>query len=127
MNSEIVDKSITINARNEFINLNKLRSIASNALSLIIQERIRFSFDLKNVFSMTRRKASNKRSKNRSFKNKKLFEKLNDSFRFEIKEQVILFEIINKMIQKNETFVDISLFILIVVKIMQEIDHFARQ
>ena len=76
---------------------------------------------------MTRRKALNKRSKNRSFKNKKLFEKSNDSFRFEIKEQKILFKIINKMTQKNETFVNVSLFILIVDKIMQKIDHFARQ
>ena len=76
---------------------------------------------------MIRRKALNKRSKNRSFKSKKLFEKSNDSFRFEIKKQVVLFEIINKMIQKNEAFVNASLFILIVVKIMQKIDHFTRQ
>ena len=33
----------------------------------------------------------------------------------------------NKIIQKNKAFVDVSLFILILVKIMQEIDHFARQ
>ena len=76
---------------------------------------------------MTRRKVSNKRSKDRSFQSKKLLEKLNDSFRFEIRKQVILFEIINKMTQKNEAFVDVSLSILIVVKIMQKIDHFARQ
>ena len=76
---------------------------------------------------MTRCKASNKRSKNRSFKSKKLLEKSNDSFRLEIKKQIVLFEIINKMIQKNEAFVNASLFILIVVKIMQKIDHFARQ
>ena len=76
---------------------------------------------------MTRCKALNKRSKNQSFKSKKLLEKSNDSFRFEIKEQVVLFEIINKMIQENEAFVNASLFILIVVKIMQEIDYFARQ
>ena len=75
---------------------------------------------------MTRHKASNKRSKDRSFKSKKLFEKSNDSFRLETKKKVILFEIINKMTQKNETFVDFSLFILIVVKIMQKVDHFAR-
>ena len=31
------------------------------------------------------------------------------------------------MTQKNEAFVNVSLFILIVVKIMQKIDHFARQ
>ena len=125
-NSQIVDKSIKENTRNESINSN-IESITSNALSLIIQERIRFSFDLKDVFSMTRRKVSNKRSKDRSFKSKKLFEKSNDSFRLEIKKQVVLFEIINKMIQKNETFVNVSLSILIVVKIMQEIDYFARQ
>ena len=76
---------------------------------------------------MTRRKISNKRSKDRSFKSKKLFEKSNNSFRLEIKEQIVLFEIINKMTQENEAFVDASLFILIVVKIMQKIDHFARQ
>ena len=76
---------------------------------------------------MTRRKASNKRSKDRSFKSKKLFEKSNDSFRLEIKKQVVFFEIINKMTQEDEAFVDTLLSILIVVKIMQEIDHFARQ
>ena len=54
-NSKIVDKSIKENDRNEFINSN-IKSIASNVLSLITQKRIRFSFDLKNVFSMTRRK-----------------------------------------------------------------------
>ena len=59
-NLEIVDRSTS--TRNEFINLN-IRSIASNVLSLITQKKIRFSFDLKDVFLMTRRKASNKRSK----------------------------------------------------------------
>ena len=124
-NSEIVDRSIKENARNESINSN-IKRIASSALSLITQKRIQFSFDLEDVFSMTRRKASNKCSKDRSFKSKKLFEKSNDSFCFEIKEQVVLFEIINIMIQKNEAFVNASLFILIVVKIMQKIDYFAR-
>ena len=76
---------------------------------------------------MTRRKALSKRSKNQSFKSKKLLEKSYDSFRFEIKKQVVLFKFINKMIQEDEVFVNASLFILIVVKIMQEIDHFARQ
>ena len=76
---------------------------------------------------MTRRKISKKPSKDRSFKIKKLFEKSNDSFRFEIKKQIVLFESINKIIQKNKTFVNVSLFILIVVKIMQEVDHFACQ
>ena len=76
---------------------------------------------------MTRRKVSNKRSRNRSFKSKKLFEKSNDLFRFEIKKQVVFFKIINKMIQKDKTFVNVSLFILIVVKIMQKIDYFTRQ
>ena len=76
---------------------------------------------------MTRRKASNKRSKNRLFKSKKLLEKSNDLFRLEIKKRLILFEIINKIIQKNKTFVNVSLFILILVEIMQKIDHFARQ
>ena len=99
-NSKIVDKSIKVNARNKSITLNKIKNIASNALSQIIQKRIRFSCDLKDVFSMTRRKISNKSSRNQSFKSKKLFEKLNNLFRLKIKEQVILFEIINKMIQK---------------------------
>ena len=76
---------------------------------------------------MTRRKASNKRSKNRLFKSKKLFEKSNNSLRLEIKEQVILFEIINKMTHKKKAFVNVSLSILIVDKIMQKIDHFALQ
>ena len=31
------------------------------------------------------------------------------------------------MIQKNKTFVDTLLFNLIVVKILQKVDHFARQ
>ena len=31
------------------------------------------------------------------------------------------------MTQKNETFVNASLFILIIVKILQEVDHFAQQ
>ena len=99
-NSEIVDRNIKINARNKFINLNKIQSIASNAFSLIIQERIRFLFYLKDVFSMTRRKASNKRSKDRLFKSKKLFEKSNNLLRHEIRKQVIFFEFINKMTQK---------------------------
>ena len=76
---------------------------------------------------MTRRKASNKRSKDQLFKNKKLFEKSNDLFRLEIKKQIILFKFINKIAQKNKAFVNVSLFILIVVKIMQKVDHFARQ
>ena len=126
-NFEIFNESIKIDAWNEFINLNKIKSIALNTLSLITQKRIRFSFDLKNVFSITRRKISNKRSKDRSSKSKKLLEKSNDLFSFEIKKQLILFEFINKMIQKNEAFVNVSLFILIVVKIMQETDHFAHQ
>ena len=115
-NLEIVDRSISV--WNEFINSNKIKSITSNSLSLIIQKRIRFSFDLKNVSSITQRKASNKDSKDWSFKIKKLFKKLNDLFRFEIKNQVVLFEWINKLIQKNEEFVDVLLFILVVVKIM---------
>ena len=85
LNSEIVNRSIIENARNESMNSN-IESIALSALSLITQKRIRFSFDLKDVFSMTRRKILNKRSKNRSFKSKKLFEKSNDSFRLEIKK-----------------------------------------
>ena len=100
----------------------KIKDIALNAFSLITQEKSRFLFDLERVFSMTRRKFSNKRSKNRSFKNKKLFEKSNNLFRFEIKECVVLFKLINKIIQKDEAFVNISLFILIVVKIMQKLD-----
>ena len=92
----MVDKSI--NARNEFINSNKIKSLASSVLSLITQKRIQFSFDLKNVVSTTRRKTSKKRSKNRLLKSKKLFEKSNDSFRLEIKEQIILFKSTNKMI-----------------------------
>ena len=47
-NSEIVDKSISV--RSEFINLNEIKSIALSALSLIIQKRIRFSFDLEDFF-----------------------------------------------------------------------------
>ena len=68
------------------MNLNKLKSNTLNELSLIIQKRIRFLFDLKNVFSMTRRKISKKRSRNQSFKSKKLFEKLDNSFDLEIKK-----------------------------------------
>ena len=49
---EIVDNSK--NARNEIININENRSIASNAQTLITRTRIRFSFSLKNVFSMMR-------------------------------------------------------------------------
>ena len=101
--SEIVDRSI--NARNESINSNKIKSIVFNVLSLITQKRFRFSFDWEDVFSMARRKILKKHSKDRSFNRKKLFENSNNSFRFEIKEQVILFESINKMIQENEAFV----------------------
>ena len=60
---------------------------------------------------MTRRKASKKRSKDRSFKSKKLFEKLNNWFRFEIKKHVILFELIKKIAQKDEAFVNALLFL----------------
>ena len=37
------------------------------------------------------------------------------------------FKSINKKISKNETFVNISLFILIVVKTLQKINYFAQQ
>ena len=40
---------------------------------------------------------------------------------------MILFKSINKIIPKNEIFVNVSLFILIVVKILQETDHITRQ
>ena len=80
--------------------------------------KIRFSFNLKNVFSIARRKIFKKRSKDKLFKNKKSFENLNQSFRFEMKKLKILFESIIEIIQKNEAFVNASLFILIVVKIL---------
>ena len=88
--------------------------------------KIRFSFNLKNVFSITRQKVFKKRSKNKSFKNKESLENLNQSFRFEIKKHEIFFKSINEIIQKNEAFVNTLLFILIVVKILQKIDYFAQ-
>ena len=125
MDSEIVDSSK--NARNETINTNENKTIASNAQTLFTRTRIRFSFSLKSVFSITRRKVLKKRLKNKSFKNKKSFEKLSQSFRLEIKEHEILFESINEMIQKNEIFVKILLSILIVVKILAKTNYFAQQ
>ena len=88
--------------------------------------KIRFSFSSKIVFSITRQKVFKKRSKNKSFNSKKWFENLNQSFRFEIKKHGILFNLINEIIQKNKTFVNVSFFILIVVKILQKTDYFAQ-
>ena len=50
--SKIVDNNK--NARNEAINIDENRSIVSNAQTLIARTKIRSSFSLKNVFSMTR-------------------------------------------------------------------------
>ena len=49
--SKIVDNSK--NARNKIININENKSIALNAQTLITRTKIRFSFNLKSVFSMT--------------------------------------------------------------------------
>ena len=122
---EIVNNSK--NARNKVININKNRSITLNVQTLITRMKIRFSFNLKNVFSITRRKVFKKRLKNKLFKNKKSFEDLNQLFRFEIKEHEIFFESRNKMIQEDKIFVNTSLFILIVVKILQKTNHLAQQ
>ena len=94
---KIVDSSK--NAQNEFININKSKSITLNIQTLITQTKNRFSFNLKNVFSITRQKVFKKRLKKKLFKNKKSFEKLNQSFRFEIKKHEIFFESINKITQ----------------------------
>ena len=77
-------------AQYEVININENKSITSNAQTLITRTKVRFSFNLKNVFSITRRRVFKKRSKDKSFKSKESFEKLNQSFRLEIKEHEIL-------------------------------------
>ena len=88
--SKIFDKSK--NVQNEFINTDKNKNVVLNVHKLIMQAKIRFLFNLKNFFSMTRRKAFKKRLKNRLLRSKKSFEKLNQSLRFEIKEHRILFK-----------------------------------
>ena len=50
--SNIVNSSK--HARNEIININKNKTIVSSAQTLITRRKIRFSFNLKNVFSITR-------------------------------------------------------------------------
>ena len=77
-NSKIVDNNK--NARNETINIDENKSIVLNVQMLITRTRIRFSFNLKSIFSITRSKFCKKRSKNKSFKSKKSFEKSNNLF-----------------------------------------------
>ena len=62
------------NARNEIININENKNIVFNAQTVITRIKIRFSFSLKSIFSITRQKVFKKRSKNKLFKSKKSFE-----------------------------------------------------
>ena len=74
-NSKIVNSRQ--NVRNKTININENKNIALNAQTLITRKKFWFSFNLKSVFLITRRKVLKKRSKKKSFKKKELFEKLN--------------------------------------------------
>ena len=123
--SKIVDSNK--NTRNEILNIDENRSIASNAQTLITRIQIRFSFSLKSFFSITRQKVLKKSSKDKLFKSKKSFENLNQSFRFKSQEHEIFFESINEILQVNKVRVNTFLFILIVVKILQKSNHFAQQ
>ena len=70
------------NARNEIININENKNNVSNAQTLITRAKIRFLFSLKSVFSMTRQKILKKRSKNKSFENKKFVRKFKSMVSF---------------------------------------------
>jgi hypothetical protein len=129
-NRQISSKSKTaneMNIENDFIRNEKSRSIASHAyVNLIVRTRI---LSTKEFVSAIQTKAFQARFESRSFVIRKQHEKFKKTFRFVVKESenFVSKKAIEEIAYKNINFVNSSIELRIVLKILQQSDQFAQK
>jgi hypothetical protein len=129
-NRQFSSKSKTtneMNIENDFIRNEKTRSIISHAYAtLIFRTRI---LSTEEFVSAIQTKAFQARFESRSFVIKKQHEKFKKTFRFVVKEtkNSVSRKAIKEIAHKNINFVNFSIELRIVLKILQQFDQFAQK
>jgi hemolysin activation/secretion protein len=116
-----------MNIENDFIRNKKTRSTASHAYANFIV-RTRILSTEKSVFAI-QTKAFQARFESRSFVIRKQHEKFKKTFRFVVKKtkDSVSKEAIKEIAHKNINFVNFSIELRIVLKILQQSDQFAQK
>jgi hypothetical protein len=129
-NRQFSSKSKTtneMNIENDFIRNEKSRSIASHAyVNFIVRTRILST--KKSVFAI-QTKAFQAKFESRSFVIRKQHEKFKKTFCFVVKKtkDFISKKAIEEIVHKDINFVNSSIELRIVLKILQQFDHFAQK
>jgi hypothetical protein len=116
-----------MNIENDFIRNEKSRSIASHAyVNFIVRTRI---LSTEESVSAIQTKAFQAKFESRSFVIKKQHEKFKKTFRLVVKktENSVSKKAIEKIVYKNINFVNFSIELRIVLKILQQSDQFAQK
>jgi hypothetical protein len=116
-----------MNIENDFIRNKKTRSIASHAyVNFIVRTRI---LSTKKFVSAIQTKAFQTRFESRSFVIKKQHEKFKKTFRLVVKEteDSVSRKTIEEVAHKDINFVNFSIELRIVLKILQQSDQFAQE
>jgi hemolysin activation/secretion protein len=116
-----------MNIENDFIRIEKLQSIASHVyVNLIVKTRV---LSTKEFVFVIQTKASQARFESRSLVIRKQHEKFKKTFRLVVKEteNSVSKEAIEEVAHKNINFVNFSIELRIVLKILQQSDQFAQK